>query len=202
MVRIVFSGVYDRYPGLKLIVHHHGALVPSFAQRMQYGWDYFEQSTGVKQQTTISRPYIYHFRKFYCDTATQGREPSLIEAAVRFRPEHVLFGLDAPMDATGGLSFTRDAIASVAEMGSHQDRRTAFSGRMRSACCGFRDRAGRDLFAACPAIYTKANRGVKALHVVSSARVLTYSSTLRCPPSKSNVNSIENLSGPPRPHWI
>ncbi len=116
MVRIVFSGVYDRYPGLKLIVHHHGALVPSFAQRMQYGWDYFEQSTGVKQETAISRPYIDHFRKFYCDTATQGREPALIEAAVRFfGPEHVLFGSDAPMDATGGLSFTRDAIASVAE---------------------------------------------------------------------------------------
>ena len=76
MVRIVFSGVYDRYPGLKLIVHHHGALVPSFAQRMQYGW-VFEQSTGVKQQMAISRPNIDHFRKVYCDTATQGREPAL-----------------------------------------------------------------------------------------------------------------------------
>jgi len=51
---------------------------------MQYGWDYFEESTGKKQVTSISRPYIDHFRKFYCDTATQGHEPALLEMAYRF----------------------------------------------------------------------------------------------------------------------
>ena len=80
MVRIVFAGVFERYPNLKLIIHHHGALVPLFAQRMQYGWDYFEQNTGVRQSRSISQPYIEHFRKHvYCDTATQGREPKLLE---------------------------------------------------------------------------------------------------------------------------
>jgi predicted TIM-barrel fold metal-dependent hydrolase len=117
MVRIVFSGVFDRYPDLKLVVHHHGALVPIFARRMQYGWDYFEASTGERQATSISRPYIDHFRKFYCDTATQGHEPRLVETALRFfGPDRVLFGSDAPMDATGGLAFTRDAASSVAAM--------------------------------------------------------------------------------------
>jgi predicted TIM-barrel fold metal-dependent hydrolase len=117
MVRIVFSGAFDRHPKLKLIIHHHGALVPLFAQRMQYGWDYFEQNTGVKQPTEISRPYIEHFKKFYCDTATQGREPKLLEMTTAFfGPERVLFGSDAPMDASGGRSFTADAIASVEGM--------------------------------------------------------------------------------------
>lgn len=118
MVRIVFAGVYERHPALKLVVHHHGALIPLFAQRMQYGWDYFEQNTGIKQATPISRPYIEHFRKFYCDTATQGNEPKLLEmTAAFFGPERVLFGSDAPMDASAGRSFTADAIASVAGMG-------------------------------------------------------------------------------------
>lgn len=117
MVRIVFAGVFERYPKLKLIIHHHGALVPLFAQRMQYGWDYFEQNTGVKQPTAISRPYIEHFKKFYCDTATQGKEPKLLEMATAFfGPDRVLFGSDAPMDASAGRSFTGDAIASVAGM--------------------------------------------------------------------------------------
>ncbi len=117
MVRIVFAGVFDRHPDLKLIVHHHGALVPLFAKRMQYGWDYFEESTGEKQPTTISRPYIQHFRKFYCDTATQGHEPALLEMACRFfGSERLLFGSDAPMDATGGMAFTRDAASSVEAM--------------------------------------------------------------------------------------
>jgi predicted TIM-barrel fold metal-dependent hydrolase len=117
MVRIVFAGVFERHPSLKLIIHHHGALIPLFAQRMQYGWDYFEQNTGVRQATTISRPYIDHFRKFYCDTATQGNEPKLLEmAAAFFGPERILFGSDAPMDASGGRNFITDAIASVEGM--------------------------------------------------------------------------------------
>lgn len=130
MVRIVFAGVFERHPALKLVTHHHGALVPLFAQRMQYGWDYFEQNTGVQQATPISRPYIEHFRKFYCDTATQGNEPKLLEmAAAFFGPERLLFGSDAPMDASAGRSFTADAIASVEGMGAPEaDKAKIFRG--------------------------------------------------------------------------
>jgi len=129
MVRLVFSGVYERYPDLKLIIHHHGALIPLFAKRMQYGWDYFEQNTGKKQPTSISRPYIDHFKKFYCDTATQGYEPLLLKMVYNFfGPDHILFGSDGPMDATGGRAFTMDAKMSVEDMGlSKRDRQKIFS---------------------------------------------------------------------------
>ncbi len=126
MVRIVFAGVFDRYPDLKLIIHHAGALIPLYAQRMQYGWDYFEQNTGKNQPTTISKPYIEHFKKFYCDTATQGNQPKLLEIASDFfGPERVLFGTDAPMEATAGRAFTGDAIASVARMNTSKANRQA-----------------------------------------------------------------------------
>ncbi len=129
MVRLVFSGVFERYPDLKLIIHHHGALVPLFAKRMQYGWDYFEQNTGKKQPTSISRPYIDHFKKFYCDTATQGYEPLFLKIACNFfGPDHILFGSDGPMDATGGRAFTVDATRSVEDMGLNKpDRQKIFS---------------------------------------------------------------------------
>lgn len=129
MVRLVFRGIYDRYPNLKLIIHHHGGLVPLFAKRMQYGWDYFEQNTGNKQPTRISRPYIEHFKKFYCDTATQGHEPLLLKMAYDFfGPDRILFGSDGPMDATGGRAFTMDARASVEDLGlTKLDRQKIFS---------------------------------------------------------------------------
>lgn len=129
MVRLVFGGIYDRYPGLKLIIHHHGGLVPLFAKRMQYGWDYFEQNTGKKQPTTISRPYIEHFKKFYCDTATQGHEPLLLKMTYNFfGPDQMLFGSDGPMDATGGRAFTMDARASVEDLElTKLDRQKIFS---------------------------------------------------------------------------
>ncbi|MDJ0814817.1 MAG: amidohydrolase family protein [Desulfobacterales bacterium] len=136
MVRIVFAGVFDRYPDLKLIIHHAGALIPLYAQRMQYGWDYFEQNTGKNQPTTISKPYIEHFKKFYCDTATQGNQPKLLEIASDFfGSERVLFGTDAPMEATAGRAFTGDAIASVAGMNTSKANRQAI----------FRDNAQRIL---------------------------------------------------------
>jgi predicted TIM-barrel fold metal-dependent hydrolase len=117
MVRLVFSGVFDRYPNLKLIIHHHGALIPLFAERMQYGWDYFEQNTGQKQPTSIEPPYIEHFKKFYCDTATQGYAPYLLKiAADFFGVDRVLFGSDATMDAANGRYFTGDAIRSVEDL--------------------------------------------------------------------------------------
>jgi len=125
MVRIVFAGIFDRYPELKLIIHHHGALVPLFAERMQYGWDYFEQNTGRKQPTSISAPYVEHFKNFYCDTATQGVSPQLLNmAADFFGTDRVLFGSDAPMDATAGRAFTRDAIASVSKMSVSEAQKT------------------------------------------------------------------------------
>jgi len=132
MVRIVFSGVYERYPELKLVTHHHGALIPLFAKRMQYGWDYFEQNTGERQPTHISHPYINHFKKFYCDTATQGYEPLILKMAHDFfGPDHILFGSDAPMDPTGGKAFTMDARKSVEDVPlSKADRQKIFSGNV------------------------------------------------------------------------
>lgn len=132
MVRLVFHGVYDRYPNLKLIIHHHGALIPLFAQRMQYGWEYFEQNTGKKQETAISSPYIEHFKNFYCDTATQGKAPLLLQMTYDFfGRDRLLFGSDAPMDATSGRAFTMDARASVDGMTiSEEDRQKIYSGNL------------------------------------------------------------------------
>lgn len=132
MVRLVFHGVYERYPNLKLIIHHHGALIPLFAQRMQYGWDYFEQNNKIKQSTTISAPYIDHFKNFYCDTATQGYAPLLLQMTYDFfGPDRLLFGSDAPMDATSGRAFTMDARASVNDMNiPAPDREKIFTGNI------------------------------------------------------------------------
>ena len=132
MVRLVFNGVYERYPNLKLIIHHHGALIPLFAQRMQYGWDYFEQNNKITQSTTIPAPYIDHFKNFYCDTATQGQAPLLLQMAHDFfGPDRMLYGSDAPMDATSGRAFTMDARTSVDDMKiSEEERQKIFVGNI------------------------------------------------------------------------
>ena len=39
MARLVFAGWFDRYPDLKIIAHHMGAMVPYFAGRVGPGLD-------------------------------------------------------------------------------------------------------------------------------------------------------------------
>ena len=39
MARLVFAGYFDRFPDLKIITHHMGAMAPYFAGRVGPGWD-------------------------------------------------------------------------------------------------------------------------------------------------------------------
>jgi uncharacterized protein len=130
MERIVFSGVFDRHPDVKIVTHHHGALVPLFASRMQLGWDTFEQLAGLPMETSISRPYIEHFKRFYADTATFGVEPLLLRQAIDFfGVERLLFGSDTPMDDGAGETFIPNTLASIDQLGLSDDEgRAVLSG--------------------------------------------------------------------------
>ena len=125
MVRIAFSGVFDRYPGIRIIAHHHGALLPTYAKRFDSLLALGELSGDVLA-TKISRPYIDHFKKFYCDTAAFGYEPGVLEIALKFfGPKRVLFGSDTPFDSSGGQYFTAETLRSIQDMAVSGDVRTA-----------------------------------------------------------------------------
>lgn len=114
MHRIIFSGVFDRYPNLRIIIHHHGALIPYFAGRIDIGVELFEANAGIKCNTPISPPYLDHYKKFYIDTATQYYNPDSLEIAVKFfGVDRVFFGSDAPMDKKGGDDMIKNAFKSV-----------------------------------------------------------------------------------------
>ena len=46
MGRMVFSGMFDKLPKLKIITHHLGAMVPFLANRVGYGMDQFGSRTS------------------------------------------------------------------------------------------------------------------------------------------------------------
>jgi predicted TIM-barrel fold metal-dependent hydrolase len=125
MARIAFSGVFDRYPDIRIVAHHHGALLPTYAKRFDSLLALGELSGDVLA-TKIARPYIDHFKKFYCDTAAFGYEPKVLEIALNFfGPERVLFGTDTPFDSSGGQYFTAETLRSIQDMAVSGDVRTA-----------------------------------------------------------------------------
>ena len=76
MARIVFSGIFDKLPTIKIIAHHLGAMVPYVEGRVGWGQDQLGSRTSGDALTELreslkQRPIDY-FKMFYADTATFG----------------------------------------------------------------------------------------------------------------------------------
>src|SRR6188508_1950189 len=76
MARMVFAGLFDQHPNLKIITHHMGAMAPYFEGRLGPGWDQLGARTSDRDYTQVlkrlkKRPIDY-FRMFYADTALFG----------------------------------------------------------------------------------------------------------------------------------
>jgi predicted TIM-barrel fold metal-dependent hydrolase len=118
MGRLVFSGVLERYPGLKVLIHHGGSMVPHFAGRVGPGLDQLgartppDQREDVEHYPLSKRPYDY-FKMFYADTAMFGAENAVRCALDFFGADHVLFASDTPFDPEQGPGYTRATIANL-----------------------------------------------------------------------------------------
>jgi aminocarboxymuconate-semialdehyde decarboxylase len=114
MARLVFAGLFDRHPGLKIITHHMGAMAPYFEGRLGPGWDQLgvrtsDQDYGGALRRLRKRPLDY-FRMFYADTALFGAYDATVCGLRFFGPAHVLFASDAPFDPERGPMFIRETI--------------------------------------------------------------------------------------------
>ena len=117
MARLVFAGTFDRYPTLKVITHHMGAMIPYFEGRIGPGWDQLGVRTSDRDYTKLlkelkKRPFEY-FKMFYADTALFGAYDPTVCGLRFFGVDHVLFASDAPFDPQGGRQYIRDTIAVV-----------------------------------------------------------------------------------------
>jgi len=113
MSRMVFSGLLDRLPSLKIITHHMGGMIPYFEGRAGYGWDQLGTRTSDVDYAALlkslkMRPLDY-FRKFYADTALFGARAGTRCGLEFFGVDHVVFASDAPFEPQPGL-YIRETI--------------------------------------------------------------------------------------------
>jgi uncharacterized protein len=117
MARLVFSGMFDKLPKLRIITHHLGAMAPYFEKRVGYGWDQLGSRTADEDYESLlkamrKRPVDY-FRMFYGDTSVNGSAPAITCGLSFFGVSHVLFGTDCPFDPQGGPLFIRETIKAI-----------------------------------------------------------------------------------------
>ncbi|TMJ27342.1 MAG: amidohydrolase, partial [Alphaproteobacteria bacterium] len=114
LARLVFSGIMDRFPNLKVISHHLGGIIPYFEGRVAHSWDQLGVRTSDEDYSLIlkklkKRPFDY-FKGFYGDTALAGARAPTICGISFFGPDHVLFASDCPFDKEKGRGYIRSTI--------------------------------------------------------------------------------------------
>lgn len=120
MARIVFSGMFDRLPDLKIITHHCGGMLPFFAGRAETLWAQLGSRTADEDYShvlsNLRRPFMDYFRMFYGDTVLGGSASALRCGLDFFGPDHVVFASDCPFDPEQGPMFIREGIRSIEEL--------------------------------------------------------------------------------------
>ena len=111
MARLVYSGCFDRYPGLRVITHHAGAMVPHFSGRLASP---LEDPDRAEIMAGLAADPMTYFRRFYADTAMFGASHAVRCAVEFFGTDHVLFGTDMPL---GGPTVVADTIADIEALG-------------------------------------------------------------------------------------
>jgi predicted TIM-barrel fold metal-dependent hydrolase len=113
MARLVFAGIFDRYPGIKIITHHMGGMIPYFEGRVGHGWDQLGKRTSDRDYTALLRSMkrrpVDYFHDFYADTALFGATAATRCGLEFFGADHVVFATDMPFDPSPGL-YARETI--------------------------------------------------------------------------------------------
>ena len=125
MARVVFSGVFDRHPDLRILTHHGGGTIPQLAGRVAGGWDQLGARTPERERELVAhdlqqRPLDY-FKLFYADTALFGAPHAIASSLAFFGPERILFASDSPFDPEKGPGYIRTTIADLESLELPED---------------------------------------------------------------------------------
>jgi aminocarboxymuconate-semialdehyde decarboxylase len=124
---MVFGGLLDRYPGLRLCCTHLGGYAPLLLPRMQR-----ELDTNPQLANRIKRPLRAYLRSLYYDTICF--EPCYLRAAADSEavdPTHLLLGSDTPFplgepDPVGFIERSKGALGRDLAENILHDNATSF----------------------------------------------------------------------------
>jgi uncharacterized protein len=128
MVRMVFCGLLDRYPRLKIVTHHLGGMIPYYDGRVGPGLAVLGARTTDEDYSKIlpslKRPHLDYLHDFYGDTALFGGGIHAVRCGLEFfGADHVVFATDTPL---GPIAPTIETIKRLDI--ADGDRRKIFAG--------------------------------------------------------------------------
>lgn len=89
---LIWNGIMERHPDLKIVVVHGGGYLPAYSARMDHGW-----RARADVAEGVPHPPTTYLERMYFDTMVF--QPDQIEYLVkRFGSDHVMLGTDYPYD--------------------------------------------------------------------------------------------------------
>jgi aminocarboxymuconate-semialdehyde decarboxylase len=89
---LIFDGVLERHPGLKLLAVHGGGFLPAYSGRIDHAWGARSDTRG-----SLPKPPTSYLRQVYFDTIVF--TPHQLEYLVKvYGADHIVLGTDFPFD--------------------------------------------------------------------------------------------------------
>ncbi len=122
MTRLVYGGVLEKWPELKIVTHHCGGLIPFLAGRIDWNDDFNEMCMGHRD-IFLKEKAVNYYRRFFYDTAVNGHTAALQCGRAFAGIDQMVFATDMPFDNEKGRRLIRDTIASVERMGLNDEEK-------------------------------------------------------------------------------
>ena len=136
MTRLIYSGLFDKLPELKIISHHMGGMIPYFADKISLGFSQIFKGEVDKNPVADARGLkkapIEYYKMLYGDTSTNGSASAMRCGHDFFTTDHCVFATDAPFDPEGGahlIGGTIDAVNALEIPGAEKEM--IFSGNAK-----------------------------------------------------------------------
>jgi aminocarboxymuconate-semialdehyde decarboxylase len=128
LARMIFSKNLDKYPDLKLILHHFGAIIPALEGRVGYGMDQLGNRTSGEDYVALKnslKKRIFDYFKYgtWVDTATFGGKGAMLCGLEFYPHEKIVFASDCPFDPEKGTLYIRETIRILDEIDMPKDKR-------------------------------------------------------------------------------
>jgi predicted TIM-barrel fold metal-dependent hydrolase len=137
MTRLIYSGLFDELPSLKIISHHMGGMIPYFPGKINLGFRQIffgtRENNPVADEHGLKKRPIEYYRMLYADTALGGEEAPTRCGHAFFGSSNCLFATDAPFDAEQGRGLIADTIRGVRQLDlPKQELDKIFAGNTRA----------------------------------------------------------------------
>lgn len=105
-LRLMVSGLFDRHPGLKVVLGHCGEGLPFSLQRVDQRLRHFRPEQFAATQTLQS----YWERNFWVTTAGVFSDSTLSDRLLRCGPDRVMFSVDYPYESNAEIGEWLDQL--------------------------------------------------------------------------------------------